>query len=127
MVFIVYWFAPRTSGSSQRVHPVASKHDCWSVFSIINIVNYDFPFLTALLFDSRVSILSGRRGWTASICRKSVDRENKHIWLVIVVAEGVGQDHIAKSMATSDQHDVSGNKLLLDIGLWLTRKIKIYN
>jgi len=51
-------------------------------------------------------------------------KENKH--MVIVVAEGAGQDLIAKSIATSDQQDASGNKLLLDIGLWLTHKIKVY-
>lgn len=52
-------------------------------------------------------------------------KENKH--MVIVVAEGAGQDLIAKSLATSDQQDASGNKLLLDIGLWLTHKIKVHN
>jgi len=51
-------------------------------------------------------------------------KENKH--MVIVVAEGAGQDLIAKSIAKSDQQDASGNKLLLDIGLWLTHKIKDY-
>ncbi|KAM3411895.1 hypothetical protein ACQJBY_003520 [Aegilops geniculata] len=49
-------------------------------------------------------------------------KENKH--MVIVVAEGAGQDIIAKSIPASDQLDASGNKLLLDIGLWLTHKIK---
>lgn len=52
-------------------------------------------------------------------------KENKH--MVIVVAEGAGQDLIAKSIATSDQQDASGNKLLLDIGLWLTHKIKVHD
>ncbi|KAL5229765.1 hypothetical protein ABZP36_028541 [Zizania latifolia] len=51
-------------------------------------------------------------------------KENKH--MVIVVAEGAGQDLIAKSLSTSEQQDASGNKLLLDIGLWLTHKIKDY-
>nr|CAB3460922.1 unnamed protein product [Digitaria exilis] len=51
-------------------------------------------------------------------------KENNH--MVIVVAEGAGQDLIAQSIATSDQQDASGNKLLLDIGLWLTHKIKDY-
>ncbi|RCV16861.1 hypothetical protein SETIT_3G172400v2 [Setaria italica] len=49
-------------------------------------------------------------------------KENRH--MVIVVAEGAGQDLIAQSIAKSDQQDASGNKLLLDIGLWLTHKIK---
>uniref|UniRef100_A0A0E0JIG0 ATP-dependent 6-phosphofructokinase n=2 Tax=Oryza punctata TaxID=4537 RepID=A0A0E0JIG0_ORYPU len=51
-------------------------------------------------------------------------KENNH--MVIVVAEGAGQDLIAKSIAAADQIDASGNKLLLDVGLWLTHKIKDY-
>ncbi|KAL5207308.1 hypothetical protein ABZP36_031743 [Zizania latifolia] len=35
-------------------------------------------------------------------------------------------DGEAKSFSTSEQQDASGNKLLLDIGLWLTHKIKDY-
>ena len=50
-------------------------------------------------------------------------KENNH--MVIVVAEGAGQDLIAKSIPVSDQLDPSGNKLLLDVGLWLTHKIKV--
>ncbi|CAL4902581.1 unnamed protein product [Urochloa decumbens] len=49
-------------------------------------------------------------------------RENGH--MVIVVAEGAGQDLIAKSMQFADTHDASGNKVLLDVGLWLCQKIK---
>jgi 6-phosphofructokinase 1 len=44
--------------------------------------------------------------------------------MVIVVAEGVGQDLIAKGMRFADTHDASGNKVLLDVGLWLSQKIK---
>ena len=51
-------------------------------------------------------------------------KENKH--MVIVVAEGAGQDLITKSIARSEQLDASGNKLLLDVGLWLTHKIKVH-
>uniref|UniRef100_A0A0D9WDM4 ATP-dependent 6-phosphofructokinase n=1 Tax=Leersia perrieri TaxID=77586 RepID=A0A0D9WDM4_9ORYZ len=49
-------------------------------------------------------------------------RDNGH--MVIVVAEGAGQDLIAKSMSFADTHDPSGNKVLLDVGLWLCAKIK---
>uniref|UniRef100_A0A0E0HAQ2 ATP-dependent 6-phosphofructokinase n=1 Tax=Oryza nivara TaxID=4536 RepID=A0A0E0HAQ2_ORYNI len=49
-------------------------------------------------------------------------RENGH--MVIVVAEGAGQDVIARSMRLADAHDASGNKVLLDVGLWLCAKIK---
>lgn len=45
--------------------------------------------------------------------------------MVIVVAEGAGQDLIAKSMNFVDTQDASGNKLLLDVGLWLSQKIKV--
>ncbi|VAH73445.1 unnamed protein product [Triticum turgidum subsp. durum] len=44
--------------------------------------------------------------------------------MVIVVAEGAGQDLIAQSMNFVDTQDASGNKLLLDVGLWLSQKIK---
>ncbi|XP_020099766.1 ATP-dependent 6-phosphofructokinase 3-like [Ananas comosus] len=49
-------------------------------------------------------------------------KENGH--MVIVVAEGAGQQLIAESMRTMDHADASGNKLLLDVGLWLSQKIK---
>jgi 6-phosphofructokinase 1 len=45
--------------------------------------------------------------------------------MVIVVAEGAGQDLIAKSMKFVDTQDASGNKLLLDVGLWLSQNIKV--
>ncbi|ONK79111.1 uncharacterized protein A4U43_C01F3050 [Asparagus officinalis] len=47
-------------------------------------------------------------------------KENGH--MVIVVAEGAGQELIAES--THDHQDASGNKLLHDVGLWLSQKIK---
>lgn len=50
-------------------------------------------------------------------------KENGHI--VIVVAEGTGQELIAESMRSISHKDASGNKLLLDIGLWLSHKIKV--
>lgn len=48
-------------------------------------------------------------------------KENGH--MVIVVAEGAGQDLVAESL-TNDK-DASGNKLLNDVGLWLSQKIKV--
>lgn len=50
-------------------------------------------------------------------------KENGH--MVLVVAEGAGQDLIAESMRSMDHQDASGNKLLLDVGLWLSQKIKV--
>ncbi|KAI4347709.1 hypothetical protein L6164_008493 [Bauhinia variegata] len=49
-------------------------------------------------------------------------KENGH--LVIVVAEGAGQEYVAAEMHAAEQKDASGNRLLLDVGLWLTHKIK---
>lgn len=49
-------------------------------------------------------------------------KENGHI--VIVLAEGAGQEYVAQSMHAVDEKDASGNRLLLDVGLWLTQKIK---
>ncbi|KAI9192286.1 hypothetical protein LWI28_020537 [Acer negundo] len=47
-------------------------------------------------------------------------RENGH--MVIVIAEGAGQDLLSESLQS--QADDSGNKLLKDAGLWLSQQIK---
>ncbi|KAK9923501.1 hypothetical protein M0R45_031917 [Rubus argutus] len=44
--------------------------------------------------------------------------------MVIVIAEGAGQELLAESMLTVNHQDASGNKLLQDSGLWLSQKIK---
>ncbi|KAG5034405.1 hypothetical protein JHK87_009315 [Glycine soja] len=49
-------------------------------------------------------------------------KENGH--MVIVIAEGAGQDLLTESMQAMDQKDASGNKLLQDVGLWISHKIK---
>ncbi|KAK8680185.1 hypothetical protein V6N13_109137 [Hibiscus sabdariffa] len=49
-------------------------------------------------------------------------KENGHI--VIVVAEGAGQEYLVQGMQGIDEKDASGNRLLLDVGLWLTQNIK---
>lgn len=45
--------------------------------------------------------------------------------MVIVLAEGAGQEEVAKSMHSIDEKDASGNRLLLDVGLWLLKKLKV--
>ena len=50
-------------------------------------------------------------------------KENGH--MVLVVAEGAGQDLLLESMRTADKKDASGNKLLQDVGLWISHKIKV--
>ncbi|CAM8938185.1 unnamed protein product [Rhodiola kirilowii] len=49
-------------------------------------------------------------------------KENGH--MVIVIAEGAGQELISESTHSTDQKDASGNKLLSDVGLWLSQQIK---
>ncbi|KAL7222095.1 hypothetical protein ACSBR1_023916 [Camellia fascicularis] len=49
-------------------------------------------------------------------------KENGH--MVIVIAEGAGQELLSESMHTMKQQDASGNKLLQDVGLWISQKIK---
>lgn len=51
-------------------------------------------------------------------------KENGH--MVIVLAEGAGQEYIAQHMHAAGEKDASGNKLLLDVGLWLTERIKVW-
>lgn len=50
-------------------------------------------------------------------------KENGH--MVIVIAEGAGQDFLSKSLQSMNQQDASGNKLLQDVGLWISQKIKV--
>ncbi|KAF5741640.1 phosphofructokinase [Tripterygium wilfordii] len=49
-------------------------------------------------------------------------KENGH--MVIVIAEGAGQELLSESMRTMEQKDASGNKLLPDVGLLISEKIK---
>ncbi|GKA84528.1 ATP-dependent 6-phosphofructokinase 6-like protein [Tanacetum coccineum] len=52
-------------------------------------------------------------------------KDNGH--MVIVVAEGAGQELLAvETLKTSTAQDASGNKLLQDVGLWISDKIKGY-
>nr|GEW85313.1 ATP-dependent 6-phosphofructokinase 4, chloroplastic [Tanacetum cinerariifolium] len=51
-------------------------------------------------------------------------KENRHV--VIVLVEGAGQEYVFESANVYVKKDASGNKLLLDIGLWLTQKMMVY-
>lgn len=44
--------------------------------------------------------------------------------MVLVVAEGAGQELLSESLRSTNEQDASGNKLLQDVGLWLSQKIK---
>lgn len=50
-------------------------------------------------------------------------REMGH--MVIVIAEGAGQDLVAESIQSAAVQDASGNRLLQDVGLWISQKIKV--
>nr|AIE47276.1 phosphofructokinase [Hevea brasiliensis] len=50
-------------------------------------------------------------------------KENGH--MVIVIAEGAGQELLSQTIQ-STQQDASGNKLLQDVGLWISQRIKDY-
>lgn len=49
-------------------------------------------------------------------------KEDGHI--VIVIAEGAGDVLLSESLP-KDEQDASGNKLLQDVGLWLSQNIKV--
>jgi len=49
-------------------------------------------------------------------------KENGH--MVIVIAEGGGQDLLSDSLQSMNLKDASGNKLLQDVGLWISQRIK---
>ncbi|KAK3436353.1 hypothetical protein EUGRSUZ_C00952 [Eucalyptus grandis] len=50
-------------------------------------------------------------------------KENGH--MVIVIAEGAGQELMSQSNQSLDNgKDASGNKLFQDVGLWISQKIK---
>ncbi|KAG5243433.1 ATP-dependent phosphofructokinase [Salix suchowensis] len=51
-------------------------------------------------------------------------KENGH--MVIVIAEGAGQELLSESKQSRNQQDASGNKLLQDVGLWISHRIKDY-
>lgn len=50
-------------------------------------------------------------------------KENGH--MVIVMAEGAGQELLAESLQAKNELDPSGNKLLQDVGFWISQKIKV--
>lgn len=50
-------------------------------------------------------------------------KENGHV--VIVIAEGAGQDLISETTLGTEEKDASGNKLLKDVGLWISQRIKV--
>ncbi|KAK7294277.1 hypothetical protein RJT34_17164 [Clitoria ternatea] len=64
--------------------------------------------------------LEGPGGLFESIRKRLT--ENGH--MVIVIAEGAGQELISESLSDMKKQDVTGSKLLQDVGLWLSQKIK---
>ncbi|KAG8367305.1 hypothetical protein BUALT_Bualt16G0058500 [Buddleja alternifolia] len=64
--------------------------------------------------------LEGRGGLFEYIEKRI--KENGH--MVIVIAEGAGQELLTESLRSANKEDASGNKLLQDVGLWISQKIK---
>lgn len=85
------------------------------------MLNYISFLQDCCLIPESPFYLEGKGGLLEFIERRL--KENGH--MVIVVAEGAGQDLLVKSMQSMDHEDASGNKLLLDVGLWLSQKIKV--
>lgn len=52
-------------------------------------------------------------------------RLREHGHMVIVIAEGAGQELLSESLKSTSQQDASGNKLLQDVGLWISQRIKV--
>ncbi|KAI5669173.1 hypothetical protein M9H77_19026 [Catharanthus roseus] len=44
--------------------------------------------------------------------------------MVIVIAEGAGQELLTESLRAKNEQDASGNKLLQDVGFWISERIK---
>ncbi|XP_065866333.1 ATP-dependent 6-phosphofructokinase 6-like [Euphorbia lathyris] len=51
-------------------------------------------------------------------------RLKEHGHMVLVIAEGAGQELLSESLRATNQQDASGNKLLQDVGLWISQEIK---
>ncbi|XP_028076618.1 ATP-dependent 6-phosphofructokinase 7-like isoform X2 [Camellia sinensis] len=44
--------------------------------------------------------------------------------MVIVIAEGAGQEFLSGSLQPGEERDPSGNRQLQDVGLWISNRIK---
>lgn len=93
----------------------------WGTFSLGNLVVDNLILQDCCLIPESPFYLEGEGGLFEYIEKRL--KENGH--MVIVVAEGAGQELIAESLRSIDHKDASGNKLLLDVGLWLSQKIKV--
>lgn len=63
--------------------------------------------------------LEGKGGLLEYIEKKLKDDGH----MVIVIAEGAGQELLSESR---NEKDPSGNQLLKDVGLWISSKIKVF-
>lgn len=91
--------------------------NCLTLFKeLINVLEQD-----CCLIPESPFYLEGRGGLYEFIEQRL--KENGHI--VIVLAEGAGQDHVARNVGIINEKDESGNRLLLDVGLWLSQRIKV--
>ncbi|KAE8677151.1 ATP-dependent 6-phosphofructokinase 1 [Hibiscus syriacus] len=100
-------------------YSVQSKRNLWAGFIAMHatLANRD---VDCCLIPESPFYLEGSGGLFEYIEKRL--KENGHI--VIVIAEGAGQELLSESIQSMT--DASGNKLLQDVGLWLSQRIKEY-
>ncbi|KAJ8772384.1 hypothetical protein K2173_027561 [Erythroxylum novogranatense] len=110
-----------TQKGAARIHEEVERRCLQvAVAGIPKTIDNDIAVSFAIVL---ISILSGGFRWAFEYIEERI-KENGH--MVIVIAEGAGQEYVSQSMGAVDERDrdASGNRLLLDVGLWLSEKIK---
>jgi len=101
-------------------------HDAINGIGLVKVMGRDSGFIAAhtalamsdvnfCLIPENPFDLEGKKGFLTHLKKRILDREHA----VILVAEGAGQDLMGESKET----DLSGNKKLNDIGIFLKKKI----
>lgn len=110
-----------TEGDYVLVMNMWKGHDCTIVLTFLGLLIGFNLWQDCCLIPESPFYLEGRGGLFEYVEQRL--KENKH--MVIVLAEGAGQEYVTPSLLAVGERDASGNRLLLDIGLWLTQKIKV--
>ncbi len=130
------YFVDRTFGTETAVAEAcrildsayAESQSVYNGIGIVKVMGRESGFIAAnaTLASNQVDFclipeitftLEGKNGLLAQIERRLLEREH----IVIVVAEGAGQDMLQKNK--EPEYDASGNLKLQDIGLFLKQKI----
>lgn len=102
----------------QCTHAIVMKHLAGFIAMHATLASRD---VDCCLIPESPFYLEGPGGLFEYIERRL--KEDGH--MVIVIAEGAGQELLSESMRTMEQADASGNKPLQDVGLWISQKIKV--